>query len=74
MAVHHTIERLRVEGDEIGVDVKGFAFNDEFEGDGSVDTARNIRERLNRTGGDRYLLLWSDMMSSSSDSQSGHWV
>ena len=67
MAVHHTIERLRVEGDEIGGDIEGLAFNHEFEGDGSVDTAGNIRECLSRTSGDGYLLLLSDMMSKSSD-------
>ena len=67
MAVHHTIESLRVKGDEIGVDIEGLAFNNEFEGDGSVDTAGNIRERLSRTSGVGYLLLRSDMMSNSSD-------
>ena len=56
-----------MEGDEIAVDIEGLAFNDEFEGDGSVDTAGKIRERLSGTSGDGYLLLCSDMMSNSSD-------
>ena len=39
----HTVQRLRVKGDETGVDVEGFTFNDEFEGDRCVDTARSVR-------------------------------
>ena len=63
-----------MDGDEIGVDIEGIAFNNEFEGDGSVDTAVKLRERLKNTGGNRYLLLRSDMMPSSSGWQPGHWI
>ena len=63
-----------MEGDEIFMDIEGFAFHDEFEGEGSVDTAVKVRERLNSARGNRYLLLQSDMMSSWSDWRPGHWI
>ena len=39
----HTVQRLRVKGDETGVDVEGFAFDDEFERVRCVDTVRPVR-------------------------------
>ena len=52
MAVNHAVQRLRVEGDEIGVDIERLAVDNEFEGDRSVDTVELVRERFNLKGGD----------------------
>ena len=43
MTIDHTVQRLRVEGDEISVDIEGLAIDDELEGGGGVDTARRVR-------------------------------
>ena len=44
VTIDHAVQRLRVEGDEISVDVEWLAIDDEFEGGRGVDTARRVRE------------------------------
>lgn len=47
-----TVQRLREAGDEIGVDIERFAFDDEFEGSGGIDTGRRVREFMSLDGED----------------------
>ena len=57
MTIDHTVQRLRVEGDEIGVDIERLAIDDELEGSGGVDTGRRVSGNLGRDFAMVYLLL-----------------